>query len=109
MIEAIYNEREYCLIVQGHAGQAPRGSDVVCAAVSGICEALVGAALDQQERVVPVIGRKSEGAIRVKLYPERERDRLAARVMLDMAYIGLERIETQCGEYIRCSRTKEEI
>lgn len=109
MIEAIYNEQEYCLIVQGHAGQAPRGSDIVCAAVSGICEALIGAALDRQEKVVPVIGQKSEGAIRVKLYPERERDKLAARVMLDMAYIGLERIETQCGEYLHCSRTKEDI
>lgn len=109
MIKAIYNEHEYCLIVQGHAGQAPRGSDIVCAAVSGICEALIGTALDRQEKVVPVIEQKSVGSLRVKLYPERERDRLAARVMLDMAYIGLERIETQCAEYIRCSRTKEDI
>lgn len=110
MIEVIYNEREHCLCVHGHAGYAARGQDVVCAAVSGICEALVGACIDRREKVMPVIGqRESEARLRVKLYPEGERNRSAARLILDMAYIGMERIETQCPEYVHCTRTKEEI
>lgn len=110
MIEVRYNEQDYWLEVSGHANYASCGSDIVCAGVSGICEALIGVAIDRNSRVLPAISRNpGKGHMRIRLYPEKERDKLAAHVMLDMAYIGLERIETQFVDYIHCSRTKEEI
>lgn len=110
MIDVLYNEKEFCLTVKGHAGYCERGHDIVCAGVSGICEALVGTAIDRCSKVLPVISQhKSEGSLRIKLYPEGERNKSIGRLMLDMAYIGLERIEAQFMGYIQCSRTKEDI
>lgn len=110
MIRVMYNEGEYCISIKGHAGANEPGKDIVCAGVSGICEALVGIAIDRRGRVVPAISRSAEGgSLRVKLYPDKERGKALARLMLDMAYTGMERIETQHPQYVRCSKTEEEI
>lgn len=109
MIRAIYNEREYSLKVSGHAGYAQAGADIVCAGVSGICDALIGAASSESKRLLPAIYHNRErGELRIELYPEKERDRLRAKTMLEMAYIGFEKIESRHGEYIECQRAEEE-
>lgn len=40
MIEIIYHRRYHRVTVMGHAGTAPAGEDLVCAAVSGLCYTL---------------------------------------------------------------------
>ncbi|MBP3672893.1 MAG: ribosomal-processing cysteine protease Prp [Oscillospiraceae bacterium] len=110
MIRARYNEQEYCLTVSGHAGYGPMMQDIVCAGVSAICDALLGTAAEYSHKVYPrLMKRASDNSIRVKLQPNNERNRAAARLMLDMAYTGLERIEQQYPEYIQCCRTEEGI
>lgn len=110
MISVQYNEQSFCLTVSGHAGYGPRQQDIVCAGVSAICDALIGAVTDRCGRVLPLImKRERDNSVRVRLQPEGERSRTAARLMLDMAYIGMEILERQFPAYVRCCRTKEEI
>lgn len=106
MIRVRYRPGEYEITATGHAGYAESGSDIVCAGTSAILNALLGAASEMRERVIPV-ARIKAGEVYVRLHPQKERDKLRARTILDMAYIGLERIETEMGQYISCTIEEE--
>jgi len=65
MIEA-YRYRSgprHALLVQGHSGYAPRGSDVVCAGVSALCAALASTLdrLEKKREISSLDYRISEG------------------------------------------------
>lgn len=106
MIRVRYRPGEYEITATGHAGYAESGSDIVCAGTSAILNALLGAASGMRERVVPA-ARMKEGEFYLRLHPQKERDKLRARTIMDMAYIGLERIETEMGQWISCTIEEE--
>ena len=64
MIEIKYNKKQRQIECKGHAGYAPQGQDVVCAAVSAIMRMVCFAAVDESPRHDVQIG---DNVISVKL------------------------------------------
>ncbi|MBX6350245.1 MAG: ribosomal-processing cysteine protease Prp [Clostridia bacterium] len=87
------------LEVEGHAGFAPRGRDIVCAAVS----ALVGTAVLGLERVgAPFELEEREGFTRIRLGPgaaDLDARRRAAD-LLEAVVLGLRAIEADYGQHV---------
>lgn len=63
MIRAVFSKNR--LTVEGHAGYAPKGQDIVCAAVSALVYALIGT-LEETENVADVILRPGYAAVEAK-------------------------------------------
>ena len=63
MIRAVFADKE--ITVQGHAGYAPKGQDIVCAAVSALVYALI-AALEERDNLRETVIRTGYAAIRAK-------------------------------------------
>lgn len=72
----------------GHAGHAPRGSDVVCAAVSVLLQTVV---LGLTERIGLPVGLSIEGGVLdCRLPPSPDESRMRqAQVLLDTMVLGL--------------------
>ncbi len=49
MIRVVYNRKTRRVTVKGHAGAAPKGNDIVCAAVSALTYTLAANALDLKD------------------------------------------------------------
>ena len=67
MIRVVFTDRR--VTVQGHAGYAPKGQDVVCAAVSALVYALI-ATLKETENIRETVIRPGYATVAAK-----ERDR----------------------------------
>ena len=63
MIRAAFGKN--CLTVEGHAGYAPKGQDIVCAAVSALVYALIGT-LEETENVAEMVLRPGYAAVEAK-------------------------------------------
>ena len=63
MIQAAFDKNR--LRVSGHAGYAPKGQDIVCAAVSALVYALIGT-LEETENVAEVVLRPGYAAVEAK-------------------------------------------
>lgn len=105
MIRVVFLEKEGKLIgfeARGHAGYAEYGTDIVCAAVSGI---LITAA-NGLERVAcaPVETRQDDGSGLLEAvlaaHPE-EKALERAGVILETARLGLLEIEKQYPDFVR--------
>lgn len=103
MIEAVFRRGERGIAgfaLRGHAEVAPKGQDIVCAAVS----ALAQAALIGLEEVVGVAAEVevAEGWLRCQLPeglpPQRQRE---AQVLLETLLLSLRSIEEGYGDALR--------
>ena len=83
------------LMLQGHAGYAPHGEDIVCAAVSGIIYSLLGWLENNEYELLSCDTHVKGGDVHI--YCEGG-DLLAA--VMDMTIIGLEQIEHQYPEHV---------
>ena len=63
MIRAKFTQNR--LTVEGHAGYAPKGQDIVCAAVSALVYALIGT-LEETENVAEMVLRPGYAAVEAK-------------------------------------------
>ena len=88
MIQAAFGDNT--LTVEGHAGFAPAGQDIVCAAVSALVYALMGT-LEQKDNIAALECRK--GYVRVRA----RRDDPA----FDVVRCGLGQLAGKFGEYVR--------
>jgi uncharacterized protein YsxB (DUF464 family) len=95
--------------IEGHAGMAPHGEDVVCAGVSAVAQtALLGL-----EAYLPggfAWNLEADGRIRCflvdRLSPE---DRRVSEIILGTLRLGLEAIENSYGEYVKIREQRTEI
>ena len=91
-----------CLAVEGHAGYAPKGKDIVCAAVSMLVQALAGAltrldAYDLYDFCVD--GEKDTGTAVITAVPTHE-GWPRVRGMFDTALTGFTLLEKSYPAYV---------
>lgn len=89
MIRAAFTHNR--LTLDGHAGFAPRGGDIVCAAVSALAYALIGA-LEQQDNIRELVVRP--GHITVAAVKEDEASFAVVRC-------GLEQLAARYPQCVR--------
>lgn len=99
MIEAEFRKKGNCFSVKltGHAGAAPKGRDIVCAAVSGIIYAL-SAMLEKTEDIEIIENVIESGYARIKFSGDKK-----AEGAYLMAYRGLEYLADAYPRLIRIS------
>lgn len=102
MIEAEFKQKGNCFSVKltGHAGAAPKGKDIVCAAVSGIVYAL-SAMLEKTEDIKIMENVISSGMARIIFSGDKK-----AEGAYLMAYYGIKFLASAYPEYVREGRDK---
>lgn len=85
--------------VDGHAGYAPIGQDIVCAAVSTLTETLIGALEELTENRISVEEGPGFSHIRFKDDPDHD-----AVILLDAFQIGAEAIAGLYPEYVQVKK-----
>ena len=88
MIRAAFSKNR--LTVEGHAGYAPKGQDIVCAAVSALVYALIGT-LEETENAAEVILRPGYAAVEAK-------EKTAA---FDLVRCGIEQLADRYPEFVQ--------
>ena len=87
------------LEVSGHSGFQPRGSDIVCSAISALSQTAIPA-LEQVADVKPDWSR-TDGRLICKLPPDLDhRDLDAAQAVLQTVIIGIETIAKQYPQHV---------
>ncbi len=90
------------IVVEGHAGYAEHGSDIVCAAVSVTAYTAAGA-LEELAGVKGCYTAK-DGYMKINLPDDVKGERKrTAEIILETAAIGFKQIEMEYGEYISVS------
>lgn len=85
-----------CFRVEGHAGYAERGEDIVCAAVSALTIAAVNG-LEKYLAKMP-LAKAGDGILECTLPAlDSEQDRLIARSILGTMLLGLTQIRDNYG------------
>jgi len=93
-------------IVSGHAGMAPKGEDLVCAAVSALAQT---ALLGLDAHIGPKFTWEIDEAGKVECFlaenlPENEKNQ--AQVVLRTLELGLQAIEESNGQYLKVSKRR---
>lgn len=71
MIKIVYDRKKPGVVVTGHADTAPKGQDIVCAAVSQTCYIMAVAVMDMCDRKMakdPMVSLK-DGEAKIKCTP----------------------------------------
>lgn len=89
MIKAVYDPAANALTISGHAGYAPQGQDIVCAGVSALIYALLGALSGSEG----LCFRDEGGVMRIRA-PK------AKYAELSMAVCGLEQLARAYPGYV---------
>ncbi len=97
MTTVLYEPEEFRLRIEGHAGSAPKGGDLVCAAVSALAWTLAGAA---QEFRAGILIDEAKAIVDVRCRPEAEA-RVRCRCLFDIIAGGLALIAQQNPEHLR--------
>lgn len=106
MIKADITAGSGCLAarLKGHAGYAPKGSDIVCAGVSALSAALLESAsvVVTKENTAYFSAQVSDGSFEIRALGIRSGEtEKRLRDMFFMFSTGLERIEQQYPDYIK--------
>lgn len=99
MTRIAFYEDELVMEIQGHAGYAAAGEDIVCAAVSALAMALFLAAEEPMYQACRHINRQ-EARVRVSCAPGKGEKR-RCREMFRVIGLGFEALQTQYPEYVR--------
>ena len=101
MTRIIYDKAQYSLHLEGHAGCAKAGADIVCAGLSALTEALLRQ-LQRREnwRVSSGVCRR-EALVHVQLYPGSRRAAQRARALLETVCGGYLAIAEEYPEHVR--------
>lgn len=94
MIHATFDRRKMELRVEGHADYAPRGQDIVCAAVS-ILYGTLCAAVEREEMLHGAKAEITEDTVRC-------RDGERVKMIFETVWQGLRLLERSYGAYLCC-------
>lgn len=106
MTKIKYDPMEISLEVTGHAGYAPAGQDIVCAAVSILTMTLENMVSDHAESLRPQIYRKA-GEIRVSCSPTKGNSKRCTTIF-DTIFGGFELLSMNYPEYVQTIKVKGE-
>lgn len=104
-----YDEDAHRMTLHGHAGYAPEGQDIVCAAVSSLTYTLANAlmGLEQQGLVTELSIRMDNGATEMACEPRGEAGQTALRTVFDTIMGGYELIARSYPEHVRARLIKK--
>lgn len=102
MVEIAYRLSQFDLTVKGHAGAAPKGEDIVCAAVTILTRTFA-----QNARIMDRSGIVS--GLRIELEPGNahisckpaKKYKSVARTVLEGICLGFEMLEQEYPEYVK--------
>ncbi len=104
MIVVRYNRIETTLTVKGHAGAAPEGKDIVCAAASILAFTADACAKEQREKYLPTVTmNKKTGDFRVACRPGKS-SATPCRRMLDVIFTGFEILASAYPDFVRTEK-----
>lgn len=106
MIKVTYNPAEFQLELTGHAGYAPAGSDIVCAAASILTMTLENMIYDHAESMRPKIYRKS-GECRINCDPTKGNNK-SCSVIFETIFGGFELLSLNYPENVQAVKIKGE-
>ena len=101
MTKIVYDREEYCVTVEGHAGYGAAGTDIVCAGLSALTEALLRRASGRPSFQAACGVNRSEAKVRVRLTPRSRRAAALARELLETVCAGYEAVAEQFPDYVR--------
>lgn len=104
MINVTYNRRDTTLTVKGHAGAAPRGQDLVCAAASVLAFTALAVVDENKERFLPAVVTDADSAdFRIMCNPvDGQLGR--CRDVLDTVFTGFEILAGEYPDYVRTNK-----
>ncbi len=106
MTKVTYDEDNFCLTMEGHAGAAPAGEDLVCAALSMLMFTLQAAVQDHIEILMPSV-YQADGAMSVRCSPA-PRQKKTCRTLYRTIFAGWELLGKQYPEYGQVIQTEQE-
>lgn len=86
------------IILEGHAGYAKRGYDIVCASVSILVMNTINAIETYTRDVIEVESNEAEGYIGMRFMNDISSE---ATLLMDAMILGLSGIEDQYGKYVK--------
>lgn len=102
MTKVTYNAAEHVLTMDGHAGAAPMGQDLVCAALSMLMFTLEASVQDHAQALMPTI-YKADGKFMVRCSPT-DRNRRMCRTILQTIFRGCELLSADYPEQVQTIR-----
>ncbi|MBO7310618.1 MAG: ribosomal-processing cysteine protease Prp [Clostridia bacterium] len=96
---AVTVEGEYALVVEGHAGQAPKGQDIVCSAMSMLIGSLAEFVLHNRARCIDADVELTNGYARVRAIPQKDFEKELSGAFC-MATLGMEMLKSRYPEYV---------
>lgn len=99
MTKVKYNAAELSLSIEGHAGAAPAGNDLVCAALSMLMYTLEAAVEDHQQALMPAV-YKADGMFSVRCSPT-PRNRRMCRTILQTIFRGCELLSVEYPQHVQ--------
>lgn len=106
MTKIRYNPAENRMDISGHAGYAPSGQDIVCAAVSILTMTLENMVYDHAESLRPLIHKK-DGECRISCTPAKG-NATKCRTIFETIYGGFELLSIHCPEHVQTIKVKGE-
>ena len=104
MIHVKYDRKRMVLSVKGHAGFAPEGQDIVCAAASILACTAAAAVQDNAEKFFPVISQsKKDAEMRVECRPAGGNISSCRRV-LDTIFTGYELLAGRYPDHVKAEK-----
>lgn len=101
MTRIVYDREEYCVTVEGHAGYGPAGTDVVCAGLSALTEALLRRVSERPTFQAAYGLSREKALVRVRLTPRSRRAAALARELLETVRAGYEAVAEQFPDHVR--------
>lgn len=105
MTRVFYDEANFCLSMTGHSMYAPRGEDLICAALSVLMFTLEEAVMDHKETMLPTVSH-ADGGIRIQCRP-KDKHKRTCRTIFRTIYTGCELMSSRFPEYVQTSREQE--
>lgn len=101
MIRIVYERDEYIVTVSGHAAFSTQGTDIVCAGVSALTQAMLRRVKNRINWQPAYVVNREKDVIRVHLTPKTKYARWTAREMLDTIWDGYLAIAKDYPDYVK--------
>jgi uncharacterized protein YsxB (DUF464 family) len=84
--------------IEGHAGYAPHGQDIVCAAVSILCQTLIQSINDLTMDSVECAVESGNVNIKYRILSEK------AQLLIESFFVGIEMLANNYPEHVQMTR-----
>ena len=103
MTRVLYEPKSFHIRIEGHAGSAPKGEDLVCAGISALGFALLLAA-GEEDYNAEIDAEQGSGIMDVRCKPSGLWGRDHCTVMMETIAGGLELVSGQYPDYMTFER-----